>query len=77
MEVGEDFHQQLFSLVKENPTLEITVDLEDQRVVLPDGQAAAFPIDPFSKKCLLQGIDQLSYLLQHEARTAAYEQANG
>lgn len=65
--------QQLHSLVAEDPTTAVTVDLASQTVRLPDGRAVEFPIDGFSKTCLLEGIDQLGYLTKHEPQIAAYE----
>jgi 3-isopropylmalate/(R)-2-methylmalate dehydratase small subunit len=77
VQVPEEFLNELFVQIDENPDLEITVDLPNQRVFNPDGKSISFPIDLFSKKCLLEGIDQLGYLLQHEPNITAYEQANG
>jgi 3-isopropylmalate/(R)-2-methylmalate dehydratase small subunit len=77
VEVAEDFHSQLLSKVKAAPSVEVTVDLEQQTVRLPNGAASTFPIDSFSKTCLLEGIDQLGYILKHEPQIAAYEQATG
>jgi 3-isopropylmalate/(R)-2-methylmalate dehydratase small subunit len=63
--VDTETQRQLFRLVEEEPVVEVTVDLAAQTLTLPDGRQATFPIDPFSKHCLLEGIDQLGYLLQH------------
>lgn len=63
----------LFDLVEEAPEAEITVDLEMQSVMLPDGSAVSFPIDPFSKTCLIQGVDQLGYIQSFENEIAAFE----
>jgi 3-isopropylmalate/(R)-2-methylmalate dehydratase small subunit len=49
------------------------VDLATQTVTLPDGRKVEFPIDPFSKHCLLEGVDELGYILKNEAAIAAYE----
>ena len=49
------------------------VDLDRQTVTLPDGQQAGFPIDPYRKTCLLQGLDDLGYLLSKDAVIAAFE----
>lgn len=67
--------QQLFSLVEEDPACEVAIDLARQTVTLPDSRQVTFPIDPFSKHCLLDGVDQLGYLLSLEDKIAAYEQA--
>jgi 3-isopropylmalate/(R)-2-methylmalate dehydratase small subunit len=69
--------QELVRLATEEPATAVTIDLTGQHVLLPDGRRASFPIDPFSKTCLLQGVDQLGYLLQQESEIAAYERAQG
>jgi 3-isopropylmalate/(R)-2-methylmalate dehydratase small subunit len=74
--VDPQTHFQLFSLVEEEPETEITIDLASERLVLPDGRAVTFPIDGFSKTCLLEGIDQLGYLMKQEAHIDAYERAH-
>jgi 3-isopropylmalate/(R)-2-methylmalate dehydratase small subunit len=63
----------LLDLVEEEPETQITVDLENQVVVLPDGQQLPFEIDPFRKMCLLQGVDDLGYLLSKNEAIAAHE----
>ena len=77
VEVTEDFHSQLLTVVEEDPSVEIEVDLEKQIVRLPNGGTSTFPIDPFSKKCLLEGLDQLGYILKNEPQIMAYEQVTG
>ena len=71
--VEQPAHQKLFHLVQANPAVEVTVDLASQSVVLPGGEVVSFPIDPFSKKCLLDGVDELGYLLKFSERIATYE----
>ena len=67
-------HQRLLDLAAD-PAAEVTVDLDRLTVRLPDGSAATFPIDGFSRTCLLEGVDQLGYLLLHDAQIGAYEQS--
>lgn len=74
--VDDRTHRQLFSLAAEDPDAQVTIDLRRQELRLPDGEAAGFPIDSFSKTCILEGIDQLGYLLKHEAQILAYEQTH-
>jgi 3-isopropylmalate/(R)-2-methylmalate dehydratase small subunit len=57
-----------------HPGVEVTVDLESSSLQLPDGRAVRFPIEPFARYCLMQGVDQLGYLLSQEAAISAYEQ---
>jgi 3-isopropylmalate/(R)-2-methylmalate dehydratase small subunit len=66
-------HQKLLDLAQEDPAAEITIDLEAQAVRLPDGQTVTFPIDPFSRSCLLKGVDELGYLLGFADQILAYE----
>lgn len=56
-----------------DPTLELTVDLAAERVTLPERGFFLFSIDPFAKHCLLNGLDELSYLLTFTDRITAYE----
>jgi len=65
----------LFELAEESSLAQVEIDLASQRLTLPDGSTASFPIDPFSKTCLLEGVDQLGYLLNHQEQIAAFEQA--
>lgn len=76
VEVDEETHQQLMSLAEEDPDLTLTIDLETQIVLLPDGRAVSFPLDSFNKTCLLEGLDQLGYLQKQLEATLAYEAAN-
>jgi len=68
-------HQRLLGLAGD-PSAAVTIDLDSQTVRLPDGSAAVFPIDGFSKTCLLEGVDQLGYLLLHQAQISVYEQTH-
>ncbi len=75
--VDEETYYQLVSLYEEAPETAITIDLASQTVQLPDSQQqVSFPIEPFAKYCLLNGIDQLGFLLQQEQAIAAYEASN-
>jgi 3-isopropylmalate/(R)-2-methylmalate dehydratase small subunit len=56
-----------------NPGAEVTVDLATSRLKLPDGRSVTFPIEPFARFCLMQGVDQLGYLLSKNAAITAYE----
>jgi 3-isopropylmalate/(R)-2-methylmalate dehydratase small subunit len=71
--VDEPTLHQLLSLAEEDPTTAVTVDLAAQTLTLPDGRAVPFPIDPFAKHCLLEGVDQLGYLRAQDDAIAAYE----
>jgi len=68
-------HRRLLELTAD-PAAQVTVDLASQTLRLPDGQAVTFPIDGFAKDCLLEGVDQLGYLLKHDPQISAYEQTH-
>jgi 3-isopropylmalate/(R)-2-methylmalate dehydratase small subunit len=75
IQVDAETHRQLLSLAQEDPESQISVDLEAQHILLPDGRAVTFPIDGFARRCLLDGVDQLGYLLNMAEQIAAYEAA--
>ena len=51
----------------------MSIDLEARTITLADGTSASFPIEPFPRYCLLNGLDELSFLLQQEEAIADYE----
>jgi 3-isopropylmalate/(R)-2-methylmalate dehydratase small subunit len=55
------------------PGATVTIDLRAQQVTLPDGTRAAFIVDPFARHCLLEGIDEMEFLLGQDAAISAYE----
>ena len=74
--VDADTQRQLFSLADEDPSTAVSVDVEAQTLTLPDGRAVSFPLDGFSKYCLLNGVDQLGYLLALDEEVQAFEANN-
>lgn len=70
--VDEATHKMLFDLVEEIPNAEFSVDLATQTLSFPNG-SVKFPIDPFNKTCLLNGVDELGYILGFEKEIAAFE----
>ncbi|HOW76704.1 MAG TPA: 3-isopropylmalate dehydratase small subunit [Candidatus Competibacteraceae bacterium] len=70
--VDESTHQRLFAMVGENPGVELTLDLATQTLSFPGG-SVSFSIDPFNKTCLLNGVDELGYILSFEKEIAAFE----
>jgi 3-isopropylmalate/(R)-2-methylmalate dehydratase small subunit len=69
-------HQRLWELLERDPDAELTIDLAEQGVLLPDGSTIEFEIDPFAKMMLLAGTDELGYLLAREDELAAWEAAH-
>jgi 3-isopropylmalate/(R)-2-methylmalate dehydratase small subunit len=51
----------------------LKIDLASQTVTLAGGRTVEFPIDPFAKHCLLEGVDELGYMIKQEPAIAAYE----
>jgi 3-isopropylmalate/(R)-2-methylmalate dehydratase small subunit len=69
-------HARLFELVARDPDAELTIDLAEQGVLLPDGSTIDFEIDPFAKRMILAGTDELGYLLSKDAEITAWEAAH-
>ena len=67
--VPPELHKELLK----SPGLVLKIDLAAQTVTLPDGRSAEFPIDAFAKHCLIEGVDELGYMLKQEPAIAAYE----
>jgi 3-isopropylmalate/(R)-2-methylmalate dehydratase small subunit len=67
--VPADVHAELFR----NSDGEVTVDLASQTLTLENGRTVKFPVDEFAKHCLLEGIDELGYILQQEPEIAKFE----
>ncbi len=66
-------HARLFAILAADPDAEFTIDLAEQGVLLPDGTTIDFDIDPFAKRMILAGTDELGYLLLKEPEIAAWE----
>ena len=73
IEVPPEELGRLFALVDADPDVRITVDLEEQDLDLPNGSSIGFHIDGFARRMILEGTDELGYLLSLESRIAAYE----
>jgi 3-isopropylmalate/(R)-2-methylmalate dehydratase small subunit len=67
--VPADIHAALLA----SPGAIVKIDLASQTLTMPDGTTVEFPIDAFSKHCLLEGVDELGYILKQDAAISAYE----
>ena len=67
--VPPDVHAELFR----SPDATVKVALATQSIELPGGRKVEFPVDPFSKHCLLEGVDELGYILGQSAAITAFE----
>ena len=69
----EEVVSQLFAEVAATPGYRLTIDLERQRIVKPDGSEIAFDVRPFLKFCLLGGLDDIGLTLRHQDDIRAFE----
>jgi 3-isopropylmalate/(R)-2-methylmalate dehydratase small subunit len=67
--VAPEVHAKLLA----DPGAEVTISVADQTLTLRDGTRASFPIDPFARYCLLNGVDELEFLLSQADSIAAFE----
>ncbi|MFN8341750.1 MAG: 3-isopropylmalate dehydratase small subunit [Cyclobacteriaceae bacterium] len=74
--VSDSFLKRLFDLIAATPTAQITVDLQNQQVKLPDGTSEAFEINAYKKTCLMNGYDDIDYLLSLRTEIRAFDQAH-
>ena len=73
VEVEAPVHRRLADAAADRPDAEIEIDLENLELTLPDSTVVAFQVDPFARRCLLDGIDQLGYLLGQSVEISAFE----
>jgi 3-isopropylmalate/(R)-2-methylmalate dehydratase small subunit len=71
--IPASIHKELFTLRQRDPDYLVHIDLQNQTLSLADGRTVEFPVDAFAKHCLLNGVDELGYLLQHDEAIAKWE----
>jgi 3-isopropylmalate/(R)-2-methylmalate dehydratase small subunit len=76
VELPAEAHAGVVALLAEDPDAELAVDLERGALTLPGGETARFEVDPFSRRMLLEGTDELGFLLAQSEAVAAYEAAH-
>jgi 3-isopropylmalate/(R)-2-methylmalate dehydratase small subunit len=74
--VEAEAHRELMELARRTPQALATVDVEAQTITWGSGRWAKFPIDGFAKRCLVQGVDQLGYLLSKDADVGEFERSH-
>ena len=74
--VSEDFLQKTFAAIRKDPSTRINVDLEAQTISLPTGESATFEINNYKKTCLLNGYDDIDYLLSIRGEIEQFEKTN-
>jgi 3-isopropylmalate/(R)-2-methylmalate dehydratase small subunit len=73
IQVSDSFLKQLLNTLEKNPSAKITVDLENQMVVLENGPSESFEINPYKKACLINGYDDIDYLLNLRKEIRAFD----
>jgi 3-isopropylmalate/(R)-2-methylmalate dehydratase small subunit len=77
VQVSEDFLQELFQTIQENARAEVKVDLPQQTVTnLSTGRREHFDINGYKKHCLMNGLDDIDFLVQNKQKTISWEQQN-
>ena len=75
--VSEEFLSELFASINENPNTEVKVDLPNQTVTnLSTGRSEHFDINGYKKHCLMNGLDDIDFLVGNQEKIAAYEMAH-
>jgi 3-isopropylmalate/(R)-2-methylmalate dehydratase small subunit len=73
VQVSPEFLAILFKKIKENPALEVTVNLSEQFIGIANGERESFEIDSYKKKCMLNGFDDIDYLMSLKDKIVQYE----
>ena len=77
VQVSEDFLRELFQSIQENPKMEVEVDLPHQTVTnKATGRQEQFEINGYKKHCLMNGLDDIDFLVENQSKTEAWEQRN-
>ena len=77
VQVSEDFIEELFQTVQNDPKTQVKVDLPNQTVTnLSTGRQETFEINAYKKHCLINGLDDIDFLVQNQDKTIAWEQQN-
>jgi 3-isopropylmalate/(R)-2-methylmalate dehydratase small subunit len=74
--LGPSDHREVLARVGERPGALVRVDLEQQLVRVPGDREIPFVIDAFSRECLLNGVDEIGYVLRQDEAISAFERAN-
>ena len=75
--VSEDFLKELFASISQNPKTEVEVDLPNQKVTNKEtGRTEVFEINGYKKHCLVNGLDDIDFLVQNQAKTEEWERKN-
>lgn len=76
LQVSDEFFKKIFSAIEKNPATIITVNLNEQKVVLEDGSSESFEINSYKRTCLMNGYDDIDYLLSLREEIKHFELAH-
>lgn len=76
IQVSDDFLKKIFQTVNNSAGVEFIVDLENQKVFLPTGEFESFEINPYKKNCMINGYDDIDYLLDLREEVRAFDVAH-
>jgi len=76
VQVSDSFLKQLLETVEKNPSAKITVDLQNQKVSLENGASESFEINPYKKVCLMNGYDDIDYLISLNSEIREFDLAH-
>lgn len=76
LQVSDEFLKKIFTIVENNPKSTITIDLPAQKIVLEDGSSESFDINAYKKTCLMNGYDDIDYLLSLRDEIRHFELAH-
>ena len=72
--VSEAFLERLFNSIENNPSTEVTIDLPNQKITNEEtGESENFDINPYKKECLIEGLDDIEYLLKNREEIENFE----
>lgn len=76
VQVSDEFLKEIFAEIEKNHQTKITVSLENQTISLENGKSSSFDINPYKKACLLNGYDDIDYLLSLKEEIRAFDHAH-
>ena len=76
VQVSDTFLKKIFAAIEKDPTTQITVDLADQKIILADGSSEDFEINAYKKTCMMNGYDDIDYLLSLRDEIKHFELAH-
>ena len=77
VQVSDDFLAELFASIKADPSMQVCVDLPNQTVTnLATGRSEHFDINGYKKHCLMNGLDDIDFLVANQEKTELWEQQN-